>query len=202
MNELLSFGDFETPLSPESNMPYIHSIIGEVNEKFQFWSNILIGKSYSDNDDTYNDTVPNQTDNNRQNDGESKIVLLRSSEDLDRSQSEVSIGETAIEEYITDIPPRSHRNKEHPVDIIHANTKEGHHEDSIGVLDGTQQDMDVYVWNLERYRFNDDNNNFNYDDIDREILQFKYEGSIGESETIVFHDCDDVLDATQHEEGN
>ena len=62
-------------------------------------------------------------------------------------------------------------------------------------------DLDDDAWNLERYRSNDDNNNFNYDDIDKEILRFKYEDSIGESDTIVFHDCDDNLDATQQEEG-
>ena len=27
-------------LPPKSNMPCIHSIIGEVNENFQFWTNI------------------------------------------------------------------------------------------------------------------------------------------------------------------
>ena len=40
-----------------------------------------------------------------------------------------------------------------------------------------------------------------YDNIDKEILQFKYEDSIRESETIVFDDCDDDLDTTQQEEG-
>ena len=42
-------------------------------------------------------------------------------------------------------------------------------------------DLDDYVWNLEIYQSNDDNINFNYDDIDKEILQVKYEDSIGES---------------------
>ena len=62
--------------------------------------------------------------------------------------------------------------------------------------------LDGNVWNLKRYGSNDDNNNFNYDDIDKEILQFKYKDLIGESETIVFHDYDNNLDATQQEEGN
>ena len=62
--------------------------------------------------------------------------------------------------------------------------------------------MDYDVWKLKRYWFNDDNNNFNYVDIDKEILQFEYQSSIGESETIVFHDCDDVLNATLQEEGS
>ena len=39
-----------------------------------------------------------------------------------------------------------------------------------------------------------------YDDIDRDILQFKYEDSFEEYETIVFHDCDDDVDAAQQEE--
>ena len=56
------------------------------------------------------------------------------------------------------------------------------------------------VWNLEKDRSNDDNIDFNYDDIDKEISQFKFEDSTGESETIVFYDCDDDLDATQQEE--
>ena len=114
---------------------------------------------------------------------------------------------------------RPHQDKKYPVDSIHASTKKEHHEDSIGVLDGTQQDilnvksedyydsyngpfnskemnnekyydalilneevisnyiiqkyeqqiisndLDDYVWDLERYRSNDDDNNFNYDDI-------------------------------------
>ena len=114
------------PLPPEPNLPCMHSIIGEVNEDFQFWCNISNRESETnithDSDDTNNDTILNQVDDD--------------------------------------------------------------------------------VWILERYRSNDDNNNFDYNDIDKEILQFKYEDSIGESETIVFHDCDDDLDATQQEEGN
>ena len=54
---------------------------------------------------------------------------------------------------------------------------------------------------MTRYRFNDDNNNVNYDDIDKEILQFEYEDSIGESETTDFHDYNEVLDATQQKKG-
>ena len=46
-------------LPSESSMPYIHSIIGEVNKVFQFWTNIPNGEPYDDNDNTYNDTVPN-----------------------------------------------------------------------------------------------------------------------------------------------
>ena len=63
------------------------------------------------------------------------------------------------------------------------------------------ESLDDDVWNLEGYQSNENNNNFNYDDIDIEILRFKYEDLIGVSETFVFHDCDDVLDATQQEEG-
>ena len=59
--------------------------------------------------------------------------------------------------------------------------------------------MDDNVGNLERYRSYDDNNNFNYDDIDKEILRFKYKDSIGESKTIVFHDYDDNFDAVHSE---
>ena len=50
--------------------------------------------------------------------------------------------------------------------------------------------------NLERYQSNDNNNNFNYDDIDKEILHLGCKNSIGESETIFFRDCDNNLDAT------
>ena len=32
------------------------------------------------------------------------------------------------------------------------------------------ESLDDDVWKLERYLFNDGNNNFNYDDIDKEIL--------------------------------
>ena len=39
-DEFISFGDFENPLTPESNIPCMHSIIGKVNEEFQFWSDI------------------------------------------------------------------------------------------------------------------------------------------------------------------
>ena len=55
---------------------------------------------------------------------------------------------------------------------------------------------------MEIYRSNNDNNNFNYDDIDKEILQFEYHDSIGEFETIVFRDYDDILNATLQEEGS
>ena len=64
------------------------------------------------------------------------------------------------------------------------------------------ESLDEKIWILERYQSNDDNNNSNYNDIDKEILQFKYEDPIGESETIVLHDCDDDLNATQQEKGN
>jgi len=60
-------------LPPESNMPCIQSIIGEVNEEYLFW--------------------------------------------------------------------HPHRDEEDPIDSIHASTKEEHHEGSIGVLDGTLQDI-------------------------------------------------------------
>ena len=49
---------------------------------------------------------------------------------------------------------------------------------------------------------NDDNNDFNYDDVDKEILQFKFDDSTGESETIVFYDCYDDVSATQQEMRN
>ena len=53
---------------------------------------------------------------------------------------------------------RPHRDKEHPVDSIHANTKEEHHgehhEDSIGVIDGIRQD----ILNVESKNYDD-----NYD---------------------------------------
>ena len=62
------------------------------------------------------------------------------------------------------------------------------------------ESLDDHVWNLERDRFNDDNNDFKYDDIDKEIIQFKFENLTGESETIVFYYCDDYLDATQQED--
>ena len=80
-------------LPPETSMPCIYSIIREVNKEFQFWSKILNEEPYGDNDDTYNYIVPNQADNNRPNNGESKIILLRSWEDLVCSRSEFSIGE-------------------------------------------------------------------------------------------------------------
>ena len=51
-------------LPPISNIPCIHSIIGEVDREFQFWTNIPNGEPYGDNDNTYNDTVPNQANNN------------------------------------------------------------------------------------------------------------------------------------------
>ena len=54
-------------------------------------SGTSVGRDYGDNDDTYNDTIPNQADNNRPNDGESKIILLHSSEHLICSQIEGSI---------------------------------------------------------------------------------------------------------------
>ena len=59
------------------------------------------------------------------------------------------------------------------------------------------ESLDNSVWNLEKDRSNDDNNNFNYDDIDNEILQFEHEDSTGESETIVFYDCDDDADTNE-----
>ena len=64
------------------------------------------------------------------------------------------------------------------------------------------ESLDNDIWTLERYRSNDNNNVFDYNDIDKEILEFKYEDSIGESETVIFHDCNDNLDATQQEKGN
>ena len=71
-------------------------------------------------------------------------------------------------------------------------------ENSIVDLDGIQQDEGEALLPPESL----DSNNFNYDDIDKETLQFKYEDLFGESEIIVFHDCDDNLDAYQQEEGN
>ena len=62
--------------------------------------------------------------------------------------------------------------------------------------------VDDNIGNLKRYRFTDDNNNFNYGDVDKEMLQFEYQGSIGESETIVFRYCDDILNYTLQEEGS
>ena len=83
------------PLPPGPNLPCIHSIIKEVNEEFQFWNDISNEELYGNNDYTCNDTVPNQANNNnRPIDGESKIVLLRSSEHLDCNQIKVSIEET------------------------------------------------------------------------------------------------------------
>ena len=63
------------PLPPKSNIPYIHSIIEEVNKDFKFLidiSNVKSAHDYSDNDDNndndndnmYNDTVLNQVDSN------------------------------------------------------------------------------------------------------------------------------------------
>ena len=77
------------PLLPESNIPYIHSIIVEVNGEFQFLNDISNEEFYGNNDYTCNDTVPNQANNNRSTDRESKIVLLRSLEHLDCSQIEI-----------------------------------------------------------------------------------------------------------------
>ena len=59
------------------------------------------------------------------------------------------------------------------------------------------ESLDDAIRNLKIYRSNDDNNNFNYGDIDKEILQFKYEDLIEESKTIVFYDCNDNVDAIQ-----
>ena len=219
------------PLLPELNLPCIHSIIKEVNKGFQFWP--------------------------------------------------------AIEEYGTDDPQRSHQDKEHPVDSVHASTEEAaqtttpapvirtdilstedvssnlnvvavaitaaaddnddnnidnaksshESENSIGDLDGIKEEylteyetsshgnnyydnedsafcdrsdvdnppplqpesLDTDVWIFGRYRSIENNNifDYNYNNIDKEILQFKYEDPIGESETIVFHDCDNNLNAIQ-----
>ena len=55
-------------LPPESNMRYIHSIIGEVNKDFRFWTNISNVKSaHNYNDNTYDDTVLNQVNSNNNN---------------------------------------------------------------------------------------------------------------------------------------
>ena len=145
----------------------MHSVIGEVNEDFQFWTNIPNGEPHSDN--TYNTTVPNQANNNMPTNGESKSNILLSSLEVLVANKYGVICDRSDDDVPSPLPPES---------------------------------LDDNVWNLERYWFNDDNNNFNYDDIDKEILQFKYEDSIKEFETIDFHDCDDVLDATQGEEGN
>ena len=51
-------------LPPKSSMPCIHSMIGEVNKKFHFWTNIPNGEPYDNNDNMYNDTVPNQANGN------------------------------------------------------------------------------------------------------------------------------------------
>ena len=45
-------------------MVCIHSIIGEINKEFHFLTNIPNGEPYDDNDNTYNDTVPNQANSN------------------------------------------------------------------------------------------------------------------------------------------
>ena len=57
-------------------------------------SGTSVSCDYGDNDDTYNDTIPNQANNNRPNNGKSKTILLRSSEHLICSQIEGSIGRT------------------------------------------------------------------------------------------------------------
>ena len=82
--------DANPPLLPlESNMPCIHSIIGEVNEDFQFCTNISNWEPHGN--DTYNHTVPNQAKNNRPANGESKIVLLRSSEFLNATTTTATV---------------------------------------------------------------------------------------------------------------
>ena len=58
---------------------------------------ILETHQVNNNDDKYNDTIPNQADN-RPNDGESTIILLRNSEDLDLRNSEVSTNDTVLEQ--------------------------------------------------------------------------------------------------------
>ena len=68
-------------------------------------------------------------------------------------------------------------------------------KNSIGNLNGIQQEY------LIAHDISSHGNNY-YDYIDKEILLFKYEDLIEESKTIVFHDYDDVLDATQEEGGN
>ena len=142
-------------LPPESNMPCIHSIIGEVNEEFHFWNGISNEEPNGNNDHTCNDTVPNQADNNRPSDGESKILLLCSLEHLDRSQIEVSIRETnTLNTLICEVNEEYsfwciYQNEEYPVDLIATSTKskasqqidrydqEEYHDDSIGVVDFT-----------------------------------------------------------------
>ena len=59
-------------LPPESNIPCIHSIIGDVNKELKFRIDISnvkyvtnVAHNYGDNDDNdENDTVPNQVDSN------------------------------------------------------------------------------------------------------------------------------------------
>ena len=155
-------GHLNLPFPPEPNIPCLQSII--LNAEPYGDNN-----AYGDNDDTCNDTVTNQADNNRPNEGERKSNILLSSLEVFVANEYGVICDRSDDDAPPPQPPDS---------------------------------LDDNVWNLERYRFNDDNNNFNYDDIDREILRFKYEDLIGESETIVFHDCNDVLDATQQENGN
>ena len=141
------------PLPPESNIPCIHSIIEKVNEEFQFWTNIPNRKPYGDNGNTYNDTLPNQAD---------YCVLTYSSEDLDHYNSEALTNDTNLEQsnevnsLFDEInaeysfwPP--HQNKEYPVNSICASTEEEYHEDLVGVLDGTRQD----ILNVESENYND-----------------------------------------------
>ena len=84
------------PFPPESNMPCIHSIIGEVNEEFQFWTDIPNREPYGDNGNTYNDPVLNQADYNIPNNR--KSILICSLEDLDCRNSEVSTNNTVLEQ--------------------------------------------------------------------------------------------------------
>ena len=143
------------------------------------------------------------------NDGEilslplvSSVYRLEQSDDIDNAKSSPE-SENSIrdlngikEEYLTEYDTSSHGNN--------------YYDNEYGVFCNridvdtppplSPESLDDDVWNLERYRFNDNNNNFNYDDIDREILRFKYEDSFEKYETIVFHDCDNNVDATQPEE--
>ena len=113
------------PLPLEPNLPCMHFIIGEVNEDFQFWTDIPNGEPHSDN--MYNNTVQNQANNNMPTNGES--LLLRSFEDLDRRDNEASTNDTVLEQsnevhtLIDEVNEeysfwRSHQDKEYPVDSI------------------------------------------------------------------------------------
>mmetsp|Transcript_9402 Transcript_9402/g.9164 ORF Transcript_9402/g.9164 Transcript_9402/m.9164 type:complete len:280 (+) Transcript_9402:132-971(+) len=51
------------------------------------------------------------------------------------------------------------------------------------------ESLDDNVWNLEKDQSNDDNNDFNYDDIGQDILQFKHEDLIKLTNRAVYSMC-------------